>query len=622
MIKNAPQSLDRPASHILLGSVERHTGRRMKTLVAARTLDPYLKPHRVALLGIAAAGMLASFLECVGIGLLVSLIGNAANGPTEAPGRLGRLLSPLLSIVPEQRRGFSLVCAVFLAILLKCALSYGNVLCAATLKSRIGHNLRVGMFQQLLRSGYSFIETNDWGRILESLASESWRTTQAISYLISLITSLATVSVFAALLIWISWQISLVIGGGMLLVLAVNHVISAPVKRLGQEAVRENGTLGAWMLDGVAGMRVIHSYSLQEHMQAQFEIASERVRRAFWRVDVRSGFSGPVSEVLYSALLLGIFLLAAQRTASMPSVVAAMMIFYRLQPQLRELESARVNLIALGGAVESVGWLLSPLDKHVIASGPRTFDGLGAGLEMRDVGFRYPNSPRGALHNVSFSIPTGKTTAIIGPSGAGKTTILHLVCRLYDPTEGEILVNGAPLQEFDVESWRCRIALAGQDVHLFNTTVRENIRYGRLDATDDELIAAAKRANAHDFIAMLPQGYDTEVGDRGTRMSGGQRQRISLARALLRDPEILILDEATNALDSISEAAILEAVEEFARTRTVIIVAHRLSTVRNADKIVVIDAGMVVEQGLAKALLENDGLFQKLHRLQTISLAE
>ncbi|MEJ1938356.1 ATP-binding cassette domain-containing protein, partial [Nostoc sp. NIES-2111] len=205
---------------------------------------------------------------------------------------------------------------------------------------------------------------------------------------------------------------------------------------------------------------------------------------------------------------------------------------------------------------------------------------------------------------------------IVGPSGAGKSTIIGLICRFYNLEIGEIYIDDYPLKELNLRDWREQIAIVSQDVHMFSTTVLANIAYGRLDATEEEVIAAAKLANAHQFISELPQGYDTKVGDRGVRLSGGQRQRIALARAIVRNPEILILDEATNALDSISEHLIQEALNTLSDNRTVIVIAHRLATIEQADKIIVLNAGQVVEQGNLQDLLKLNGLFAQLYDLQ------
>ncbi|HEY9749326.1 MAG TPA: ATP-binding cassette domain-containing protein, partial [Allocoleopsis sp.] len=260
--------------------------------------------------------------------------------------------------------------------------------------------------------------------------------------------------------------------------------------------------------------------------------------------------------------------------------------------------------------------LLDRSDKPYIRSGKTPFTGLRQAIAFRAVDFRYGAGEKTALQNISICIPKGKTTAIVGPSGAGKSTLISLICRFYDPTSGEIEIDGHPLPQLNLADWRDRIAVVSQSVHIFSATVYENIAYGRPAATEAEVIAAAKQANAHEFITQLPQGYQTQVGDQGVRLSGGQRQRLALARAMIRNPEILILDEATNALDSISEHLIQEAIHRLSQRCTLIVIAHRLSTIEQADQIIVIEEGQVTEQGTMAELLKRDRLFAQLYRLQ------
>ena len=220
------------------------------------------------------------------------------------------------------------------------------------------------------------------------------------------------------------------------------------------------------------------------------------------------------------------------------------------------------------------------------------------------------------MRDVSLTVPAGETLALVGPSGSGKTTLVGLIPRLWDVTTGTIRVDGIDIRDVTVDSLRGQIGLVAQEATLFGGTVRENILYGRLDATEDEMVAAAVAANAHDFISVLPDGYDTVVGDRGMRLSGGQRQRVAIARAILKDPPILLLDEATSSLDNESERLVQEALDRLKAGRTTIIVAHRLSTIRAADRIAVLDDGWLVELGTQEELLARDGLYARLHRTQ------
>jgi ATP-binding cassette, subfamily B, bacterial MsbA len=266
--------------------------------------------------------------------------------------------------------------------------------------------------------------------------------------------------------------------------------------------------------------------------------------------------------------------------------------------------------------VEEVVSLLDVADKESVKSGQIVHSGVDDGIVFDRVSFRYDSRDEPALTRVSFTIPVGKTTAFVGPSGGGKSTVIKLILRFYDPTDGLVLTNGRCLREFALDSWRRQIAVVSQDGYLFNATVRDNIAYGRLDASHDEIVEAAKKADAHDFIERLPDKYETVLGHHGVRLSGGQQQRVSVARAIIRNPRILILDEATNALDSISELWIQETLATLKGGRTVIMIAHRLATIEQADQIIVLEKGCVSERGTLRELVTAGGLFTRLHSLQ------
>ena len=271
-------------------------------------------------------------------------------------------------------------------------------------------------------------------------------------------------------------------------------------------------------------------------------------------------------------------------------------------------------------AMASTKRILDPLDEPVTLDDgavelPR---GSVAGhLRFEGVGFRYPGAERLVLDGVDVDIPAGFTVAVVGPTGAGKSTLLRLVLRLHDPTAGRVTLDGRDIRELKIGDLRRCMGLVSQNVFLFDGTVADNLRYGREDATDDEVVAAARAAEAHDFVMQLPDGYDTLVGERGQKLSGGQQQRLSIARALLADPPILVLDEATSAVDNETEAAIQRSLERAAKGRTTLVIAHRLSTIRHADHIVVLDQGRVVEEGRHDELLERDGAYARLWAVQT-----
>ncbi|MGJ3245103.1 MAG: ABC transporter ATP-binding protein [Elainellaceae cyanobacterium] len=589
---------------------------------AIHSLVPLLRLYPWGIPVIVGLGILASLSEGFGISLFIPLLQSLDQSSTTAGDRnvYINFINQFSDFFPADNRLIVLAAAIFACILLKNCLAYGNTVLFAWLNSRISHRLRSGIFNQLLNVSYSFLERSESGKLLNTLATETWKTSQALSVLVNLIINICTIFVFGILLILISWQMTLLVTVLMLGISLGIQIMTRQVKQLGQQAVATNSELANRMWEGFGGMKVIRSFGQEAYEQRRFDHASINVRNTFLKLDMVSGLVSPVSEILSAILLLCSLLFALQHDrAALPALLTFIFILYRLQPKVKQLNSARVGLVAMASSVQDVLSLLDHENKPYLRSGSTFFSGLQRGIALRSVMFHYDPLDQPALQDISIYIPKGKTTAFVGPSGAGKSTLINLICRFYDPTEGEIQVDDRPLHTLDLTSWRSRIAIVSQDVYMFSTSVRDNIAYGRLEATDSEIEEAAKLANAHDFICELPNGYDTKVGDRGLRLSGGQRQRIALARAIIRDPDILVLDEATNALDSISENLIQEALNTLSQNRTVIVIAHRLSTIEQADQIIVLQAGRVVEQGNLNQLLSLDGLFAQLYQLQNRS---
>jgi ATP-binding cassette, subfamily B, bacterial MsbA len=297
------------------------------------------------------------------------------------------------------------------------------------------------------------------------------------------------------------------------------------------------------------------------------------------------------------------------------SLLAFLFVLFRSTPLLRQLNSASGQLSSFQGSLGHVKELLRTDDKVYLQNGDRVFEQLRQGIEFRAVNFDYePGEP--LLRQINLTIERGQMTALVGASGAGKSTLVDLIPRFYDPTTGTILIDGVDLRSFDINSVRRQLAVVSQDTFIFNDSVRNNIAYALEDVDDRAIWQAARLANALEFIQELPQGFDTQLGDRGVRLSGGQRQRIAIARALLRNPDILILDEATSALDSVTERLIQSSLETLSAGRTVIVIAHRLSTIVRADKVIVLEQGQIVEQGGYQELLDRRGKLWNYHQMQ------
>ncbi len=584
-----------------------------------KSLLPLLKLYPWAIPGTITLGILASLSEGLGISLFIPFLQSLDT--TSSQGGSGNLLVGFLNRlfinIPQDNRLFIIPLCILGLVFLKNCLSYVGGLINYWLYWHIGHQLLSRVFQQLLSVSYSFLDSHQSGKLFNTLDVETWRTCDAIFLIVNIAISLCTVFVFVILLMLTSWQLSLLVAVALVLISLSIQQVTRKAKNLGRQAVEANNKLANRVMEGFYGMREIRAFGHEDYELQRFKQASTHLRTISIKLSNFYAITGPLSEFLSVALLVCILIIALHYKSDISTLLTFIFMLYRLQPVVRRLDSDRVNFLGLLGAVENVMSFLNRSDKQYIQSGDIQFQGLQRGITFESVDFRYNATEKPALADVSIYIPQGKTTAIVGPSGGGKSTLIRLICRFYDITEGEIYVDDRPLKNLNLSSWRSRIAIVSQDVHIFSTTVGENIAYGRLDATKAEIIAAAKKANAHEFISKLPEGYDTVVGDRGIRLSGGQRQRIALARAIVREPEILILDEATNALDSLSENLIQEALNSFSQNRTVIIIAHRLSTIEQADQIIVVQEGQVIEQGNLQYLLKLNGLFAKLYNLQS-----
>ena len=595
----------------------------MREITAIRSLLPLLKPNRWALPVVVSLGILSSGLEGFGISLLIPFLQSFDPGSANSArsNMLVGFLYGLFGNLPAPQRFVVIPVCIFVCIALKNGLSYGNSLLLSWLTARIGHRLRSRVFRQLLTVSDRYLEKQEYSKLSNLLTTETWNTTRALGHLFGLISSFCTLLVFVVILQLLSWQLTVGVGLVICAISLCIRRVTRSAKSVSEQAVVANTILAGRMWEGLTGMRVIRTFGREEYEQTRFDRASHQVRQTFLKLDVISAAINPLYEVLSALVLLALLAIAlSQNQISMPSLLTFLFILYRLQPQVQQMDSARVGLLSWSGSVQEVTKFLRQDDKPYILSGSVPFRGLRHNLIFREVSFEYNPQDKPALERLSFEIPQGKTTAIVGPSGAGKSTLINLICRFYEPTEGSLYADDYPLAELNLADWRDRIAVVSQDVYIFNATVRENIAYGRLDATDAEVVEAARLANAEQFIYELPQGFDTRVGDRGFRLSGGQRQRLALARAIVRNPEILILDEATNSLDSISETLIQDALNTLSQNRTVIVIAHRLSTIEHADQILVLKDGHLIEQGDLKRLLKHDQLFAQLYRLQNRNL--
>ena len=373
----------------------------------------------------------------------------------------------------------------------------------------------------------------------------------------------------------------------------------------------------------LGGLRVIKAFIAEDKMKERFANTANEYKSASSKVAVRQASAHPVSELLGSIMIMivlwfgGTLILSEKAPIDASTFIYYMTILYSVLQPLKEFSRASYNIPKGLASMERVDKIMDTVNDITEPAVPAKLEGFKDEIRFKGVSFSYEEGKK-VLHDIEFSVPKGKTVALVGQSGSGKSTLVDLIPRYHDVTEGGILLDGTDIKDYRVKDLRSLIGNVNQEAILFNDTIFNNIAFGVENATMEEVIAAAKIANAHDFIMEKEDGYMTTIGDRGAKLSGGQRQRISIARAILKNPPILILDEATSALDTESEKLVQEALDRLTSTRTTVVIAHRLSTIKNADEICVLHDGKIVERGRHDELIALNGYYKKLHDMQAL----
>ena len=558
---------------------------------SARRLVAMLRDWPWALPLLALLGIAASLSEGLGIGLLIPFL-HLATGHAFPDSELAR---QVIDIVPDKHRLLVFGLAIVAMVAARTVLLYANVVFSSWLNGKVSRDLRRRMFRQVLDLGHVYVSGRPSGDLLNVLDSQVWRFGDALTALFTYVVSVSTVMIFGILLLLLSWQLAAGIAIAVLCTALMTRLLNARVNRLSEQGLTANAAVLDHIAELLNGARTIIAFGQEKREAARFDAATERLRLAFLGLEKANGVAPALIEFLYTPLLIGAIIVAIHAGVALPILFAFLLLVYRLQPHVRNLEYSRVQLAGAGPVLASIDHLLTRVPHRPLQPG-QPFHGLRDAIRFDGVSFRYDGRPGPpVLNDVHFEVKRGSVTAIVGPSGAGKSTLFNLILRLVEPRSGSILVDGVPLSHIDIDDWRAHIALAGQDVELFSGTVAENIAYGApdADASDAAIWSAARRAGADAFIRDLPQGMNTPIGTRGATLSGGQRQRIGLARAMIRRPQILLLDEATNALDGESEAIVQKAMAELAGEVTIIIIAHRLSTCAQANCVLSLANGRV-----------------------------
>ncbi|MTI89673.1 MAG: ATP-binding cassette domain-containing protein [Balneolaceae bacterium] len=491
---------------------------------------------------------------------------------------------------------------------------------------RVVTDLRKKVYEHLHRLGFQFYAERRIGEITSRLTNDvgSIRTalTDSLPQLLTISFSLIG---SVSLMIVLNWRLSLVIFVTVPFVTIATRYFGQKIRRLSREIQDDLADSTAVAEDALAAVRLVKAFVRESYEVSRYQQSVEKLFDTARRKMVLTQFFWSGVGILFMTTLVIIFwyggkeVLAERLTAG--DLVAFIVYALNISRSISQVSRLYTVVNTAAGASERIFELLEERPEIQDIDGAHPLSEVMGEVEARNLFFAYEEG-RYVLKGISFKAKAGETIALVGPSGAGKTTLLNLIPRFYDPQNGAIFVDGNDIREVEFKSLRSCISIVPQEIYLFGTSIKENIRYGNLQATEEEIIKAAKDANAHEFIVKTTEGYDSLVGEKGVKLSGGQRQRLAIARAILRNPAILLLDEATSSLDSESEAQVQEALYRLMKNRTTFVIAHRLSTVQHADRILVLDEGRIVEEGTHLELIDMKGLYSRLYALQFRDLEE
>lgn len=515
------------------------------------------------------------------------------------------------------------VISILVVFLVRGFATYGQTYTMSYIGQRVIIDIREAMFKHLQRLDQAYYDRRKTGVIMSNLTNDVAALQSAIvDNLVSFITEGVTLIGSLVSMLYLDWKLTLVTLVIVPVVLGIINIFGKRLRIAGHDVQGRIADITSLLQETISGARVVRSFAREGYEVQRFERENQRNFRAVMRATKLTSLLSPLVE--FSAAIAvtiilwygGYSVVTGAITAG--SLIAFLIYAINLSNPVKRLSQVYGNIQKAMAAGDRVFAILDTKPEVVEKTNAIVLPEVDGRVRFDHVSFSYDGEKK-ALDDFSLDVPAGRVVAIVGPSGAGKTTIANLLPRFYDATEGAITVDGIDVRDVTFQSLREQIGVVPQETMLFNATIKDNILYGRLDGTDEEVYAAAKAANALEFIERLPEGMDTLVGERGSSLSGGQRQRIAIARAILKNPKILILDEATSALDTESEKLVQEALERLMQGRTAFVIAHRLSTIKNADQIVVLREGKLVEFGTHDELVAAGGLYQHLYSVQFAS---
>lgn len=512
---------------------------------------------------------------------------------------------------------------IFFAFLFKNIFSYLQSYFMAYVEYAAMKDLRDDTYKHLHKLPLSYFKKERVGNLISRFTNDIGIVQASISATFSnLIKEPLTLIVFLLIAISISWQLSLF----ALIIVPTSSLLIAwlgsRLKKLTTQLQRKLGDITSVLQETISGVKIVKAFGMENYENNRFMLETKNYFNMVLRTVRIRNLSSPVTEVLsiiIGALIIyyGGLLVLQDKTLEASQFLGFLFAIFQMMPPIKELGSVNNRIQEASAAAERIFEICDTEPLIKTKDGATKLKEFKNEVTFEHVSFHYEDSEELVLNDINFSVKKGDILALVGPSGGGKSTFVDLIPRFYDPTAGRILIDNVDIKELTVESLRAKMGIVTQETFLFNTSIFDNIAYGLKDFPMDKMIEAAKMANAHTFISEMPNGYDTIIGERGVKLSGGQRQRLTIARALLKNPEIMIFDEATSALDNESEILVQEAIERLMKNRTTFVIAHRLSTIRNATSIIVLDKGRIIQQGTHEQLiLQEKGLYKKLYDMQ------
>jgi subfamily B ATP-binding cassette protein MsbA len=589
-----------------------------------RRLLSFLRPHWWRMAGSIGCNLAAAVLDIFSITLLIpfltTLFGVARQAsPLDA--LQNRLIGAFLDPADPMGSLTSLLLIILLAVIAKNTLVWLSGQLGASLQEYVTRDLRNALYAHLQRLPLRYFTRMRTGQILSRVLNDTGQTKLVITEVVTRSVQSAAMVVTAVIALFaLSWRLALIALVVAPLLIALLQPLLRKLRQGHRRLSTQYGEMTAVVQEAVSGIRLVKSFRGEAYENDRFQEASGRYSRGMMKMTRISFLAPPITETVGTAIAVVILALGARevlvtRTMSGPMLITFLGLVLRMLQPLKQLSQVPTIAQQSFAAAERLFDVFDEPTELSTDRGTRSLPALKQNIRFERVSFSYDDEP--VLEEISFEARCGDVIALVGPSGAGKSTLVDLIPRFIEPSAGRILFDGIDARDIRLDALRALTGIVNQDTVIFNDTVRHNIAYAAKAAYPEErIVAAAIAANAHEFISELPDGYDTVLGERGTRLSGGQRQRIAIARALLVDPPLLILDEATSALDTESERLVQEAVDHLLTGRTVFVIAHRLSTIMHATQILVLDRGRIVDRGTHDELLARGGLYGRLHALQ------